>query len=262
MNFYAFKLEQIHVKSPRSKGLDDDVVTFGVLVNQQDRGHGTGFFPLLGQGHTVRASAVPPKNRKNMNQLWEVGPFEIAPGDQVSVFYTGTNTSDEHNINLDTEQQDKIELKILDSILSAAVGTIGGPVGAVIGAIVGQITDPVGKIIGFEPPVRCDGPVFSDAVPFSGSGLDNLSMTPFPLDDGHRPGISFTKSYTDAANHDTKCGDIAETDITFSVIRVPFISVRSLRASRFPDVSPTTGLRQLAEAGGAISIKSLLGVRP
>jgi hypothetical protein len=257
MTFYAFRLELINVITPRSRGLDDDVVTFGVLVNQVDRGHGTGTFPSLAAGSSTPAAAVPPGNRKNMNGAWECGPFEFAPGDLVHVFYSGYNIADAHNITLDTQKQDEIELKILDAILSGAVGAIGGPLGSVIGGILGAITDPVGTLLGFEPPVRCDGLVFSDAVQFSGAGLDNLAMGAIAGE--ARPGIRFTRNHTDAATHDSKCGEVARTDIVFSVFRVPSVSVRSLLASRF-NASASAGLRHLAGPAGTISVKALLGI--
>ena len=71
-----------------------------------------------------------------MNKLWEIGPLEIAPGDLVKVFYTGTNTSDTDLTSLDTETRDKIEIKILDTIFSAGAGALVAPLG-VLGSIIG-----------------------------------------------------------------------------------------------------------------------------
>src|SRR5262245_12807096 len=271
--FYMFRLERIAVKTPRGRIPDNDIVTFIVLVNQIDRGHGTGFFPALAAGSSVPASAVRPNNRKNMDVAgWNIGPFELAPGDIVHVIYTGTNISDDQQTTISTQKRDELEIKLLSQILTDSVGSIGGIPGAVIGAIVGAIADPVKTLLGFNAQGPCNGPVFSDSVAFSGAGLDVLPMAPLPRPPSGDldtplpppfPGISFTHNHTDEATHDKgKCGDIAKTDITFSVFRVPFISVRSLFSSRFPNVSPTRGLRQLGAAGGSVSLKSLLGVRP
>jgi hypothetical protein len=73
---------------------------------------------------------VPPRNRKNINQRWEWLPYEFSSGDLIHVFYSGFNIADDHNITLDTQKQDQIELKILNAILTGAVGAIGGLIGA------------------------------------------------------------------------------------------------------------------------------------
>lgn len=110
-------------------------------------------------------------------------------------------------------------------------------------------------MIGFQEQGPCNGPVFSDAVPFTGSGLDGLGSP-----------TTFTRSYTDAATHDTgRCGDIAETDVVFSVWRVPFVSVKQSVMDRFPPRYPGQygpGRRQYGKPGTTVSIKSVLGVLP
>ncbi|TRU81185.1 MAG: hypothetical protein EWV76_03710 [Microcystis novacekii Mn_MB_F_20050700_S1] len=259
MAFYAFRLDRINVITPRSNHLDDDVVTFGVLVNQVDIGHGTATFPSLSSGSMTLLPEVPPRNRKNINQRWECGPYEFSSGDLIHVFYSGFNIADDHNITLDTQKQDQIELKILNAILTGAVGAIGGLIGAAIGAVLGAITDPIGSLLGYQPPVRCNGLVFSDAVEFSGAGLDSLVMTVTSGD--YRPRITFTKRYTDETTHNDQCGEIAKTEIVFSIIKVSSISIRALLLSRFLNVSPKNGLRHLASTASTFSVKSLLGVR-
>lgn len=265
MSFYVFKLDEISVVTPRDKARDTDVIVFGVLVNQLDRAHGTGTFTLMQAGTKVRAGAVPARNRKNMDAAWAAGPFELAPGDLVHVVCTGTNVGDDEKITLDTELQDKIELKILGAIVGAAVGAIPGLVGSVIGGALGLIGDPVGTLLGFEPPVRCNGPVFSDAAEFSSEGLDSLTMAilPPPTTISPRaPGILFTRNTSEPGAHQQGCGDPARTDLTLAVFRVPVVSVRALLASRFPEAGAVGGIRRLAPAGAGISLKSLLGIRP
>jgi len=283
MSFYIFRLNKIHVKHKRGNISDSDIVTFSIFVNQLDRGHGTGYFPSLAtdsvnstDDRTVDGLvAYPAKNRLNMSQLWEVGPLEIDPGDEVHVIYTGTNISDEQLVSLETQQQDEIELKLLSAVATAAVAALTGGLGLVgegIATALGAIGDPVGKFLGYAPQGPCNGPVFSDVVQFSGSGLDKLDMVPLPPRKNITPPlpnysvISFTRTYTDEATHDTnRCGHMAETDVTFSVLRVSFISVVWLLTNRFPsrwsgEFGP--GLRQYGQSGTAISVKSLLGLRP
>src|SRR4029453_14980194 len=120
MSFYMFRLERIHAITIRGRIPDDDIITFTVLVNQLERGRGGAFFLLSGAGASFSPFAVPPRNGKNIDREWNIGPFQVAPGDLIRVAYTGTNTSDDHSIALDTEKQDKIEIKILDTILTTA----------------------------------------------------------------------------------------------------------------------------------------------
>lgn len=218
---YVFKLREILSHKPRDDLQDTNVVTFSVLVNQIDRGHGTCTFSPLFKNTQFPAALCPPNNRFNINKSWEVGPLELQPGDVVNVVYTGTNIADSQSITLQTADQDKIELKILDAIVSGAVGTIGGPVGSIVGGILGLIGDPVGTIIGFEPTGPCNGPVFSDSRTFTGAGLDGMAMAPL-AGQGNRLGTSFTFSYTDEASHPAEhCGAVANTSITFDIFRIP-----------------------------------------
>jgi hypothetical protein len=202
-----------------------------------------------------------------MSKTWAVGPLEIAPGDSVHVVYSGINTSDSGLASLTTQDQDKIQIRVLGTIATAALTGGLGLVGDVISSALSAIGDPIVKILGYEPQGPCNGLVFSDAVQFSGSGLDSLAMA--PLRAGDYPGMTFTRPYTDEATHNTEiCGEIALTDVTFSVLRVPFISVRHwvpLRLERSVWQRPVflnEGLRKLGQPGTTISIKSLLGVLP
>jgi hypothetical protein len=270
VSFYIFKLNELHVKHSRGNIPDQDVITFSIFVNQLDRGHGTGIFNgMVAADYSVPADAVPPNNRFNMDNHWQVGPLEIAPGDGIHVIYSGTNISDEQLTSLSTQQQDEIELKILSAVAAAAVEALTGGIGLVgtgIAAALGAIGDPVRKFLGFAPQGPCNGPVFSDAVQFSGSGLDNLNMVPLGQQQATPPlpsysTISFTRTYTDEATHDPNiCGHIAETDVTFSVLRVSFISVAWSMTDR--GWFPSGGLRQHGQPGTTISVKSLFGLRP
>jgi hypothetical protein len=269
MSFYMFRLERIHAITIRGRIPDNDIITFSVIVNQVERGRGAALFPDVGAGASFRPFPVLPRNGRNIDSEWNIGPFEIAPGDLVAVAYTGTNTSDDHNITLDTALQDKIEIKILDTILTSAVGGlgsvaggVGAALGSVIGGILGVIGDPVGTILGFQPQGPCNGVVFAGARDFTGAGLDATPMNPLPgLGDSETlPGISLTSDVlTDTATHDTaKCGHPAETTVTIKIFRLPFVSVRSLVGSRFPEALGK-GLRQVGSPGNP-SLKSRLGI--
>jgi hypothetical protein len=266
MAFYAFKLSRINVINPRARTVDNDIVTFTVLVNQLDRGRGSGFFPAMGKNSNIAAAAVNTTNRTGrMGKDWIVGPLEISPGDIIHLIYSGTNTSDG---DLSQIERDKIELKILDSIVSAAVGAIGGAIGAAIGTALGYISDPVGTILGYEPYGPCNGLVFSDTIEFSGSGLATLPFRPPPpqhvqigdVGEARLHGAleaPFTRSYTDEATHNSdNCGGIAHTDITFAVLQLPVVSLRDC-APRFFNRYLDHGVRPLAPPDSTISVRSL-----
>lgn len=270
MKYFAFRLDWVFAKNPRGKVLDNDVVTFNTLVNQIDRGHGAGLFVLQGTGKLpgTPASAVIPNVKNGMSNDWIIGPVEISSGDSIQIAYSGTNISDS---DLDLSGQAEIELKILNAIVVAAAGAVGGAVGAAIGAVLNTLGDPVGMLLGYKPQGPCNGPVFSDSVEFNGAGLDGLifqkptihnSFTSLP----RALEVSFTRSYTDELTHNEKvCGAVAHTDITFSVLQVPDISLKYYMHRVFPSLKKNglaDGIRRLAPAGGNISIRSLLGLRP
>ena len=131
--------------------------------------------------------------------------------------------------------------------------------------------DPVGDLIGYHRQGPCNGTVFVGVERFSGTDLDNLVLgpltytlypgTPYPLNTfSPYPGIRFTRTHTDADSHDTEiCGHIAETDVTFSIVRLPFISVRTWTGVRFPNAVLSAGLRRLRPQGTSFGVKSLLG---
>jgi hypothetical protein len=268
MTFYAFRLDTITVKNPRGKISDNDIVTFSVFVNQIERGRGAGYFPAMtgaspGFPTGTPAAAVTPDIRQGMTSDWIIGPLDIAPGDTIHVVYSGINTSDSQ-VDLDAQKKAQIEIKILDGITSAAIGAIGGPVGSAITTALGLIGDPVGKFLGFAPQGPCNGTVFSDAVEFSGSGLDSFAFQlPAGMHGLHSPPyaseMSFTRSYTDEATHDTTvCGEIAHTDIAFSVIQLSAISTRYWSTQLFPGTNVGQGLKQLSPTDNIVSMRSLL----
>jgi hypothetical protein len=261
MSLYAFTLDTLHVLVHRGKLQDEDVLTFSVMINNIERGRGAGLFPDLSDNTIEPTSVVPMSARKgSATANWVIGPFELQPYDTVDIIYTVINTSDSQLSNQDAE---KFELKVLDEILTTAVGSIGGGIGAALGAALGGITDPVAKFLGWEPRGPCNGLVLSDSVPFTGGSLADLEYE--DLSDHHEfPGasaVSFTRPYTDVANHDTSiCGEVARSEITFTVLKVPdLISVQDFARRR--DLS----IKSLASWGvGArpVGLKSLMGVLP
>jgi hypothetical protein len=288
MGFYIFRFETVHIKRKRGNIPDDDAITFMVMVDQSDRGHGAGFFPAVADGTVANTwditedglPAYPAGNRFNMSGDWQIGPLEIGPSDTAYVVYTGTNASDSGLSSLGTQKQDELEIKILDAVAKKFVGLVAGAgLGEALGSAFSEgfdeaFSDPVGDLIGYKRQGPCNGPVFADAVPSRGSDLDRLAVgpltynyfpgTPYPeTRTSEFPGIRFTRGYTDAATHDTDvCGAVAETDVTFSVCRVPYISVTTWAHRRFPGQSLRSGLRRLGKPDTTVSIKSLLGVRP
>ncbi len=288
MGFYLFRLEKLDIKQKRGNVPDNDVITFTVMINQVDRGHGAGFFPAMVPGTAAYTyditpdglPAFPASNRVNMSGDWQIGPLETAPSDDVAVVYTGTNTSDSGLASLGTQKQEELELKILNTVAKKFVGLIagvglGGTLGSAFSsAFDSAFKDPVGDLIGYHRQGPCNGPVFAGIVSFRGSDLDRLAMdvltytyfsgTPYPeTRTSMFPGVRFAKSYTDAATHDTGvCGAVAQTDVTFSVCRLPYISVKTWAPRRFSNPSLETGLRKFGKPNTTISVKSLLGVRP
>jgi hypothetical protein len=264
MSFYLFRLETIDVVHTRGVIPDDDVVTFSILVNQVDRGHGSGLFPDLAAGSVIPASAVPVGNRLNIDSSWTVGPLAIDPGDLLHVVYSGTNISDNQLTSLSTADQDALEIRLLDAVAAAALtviaplGAVAATVAAAVASALSAIGDPVGKFLGFKPQGPCNGPVFSDAVEFSGSGLDNLALSSPSA--GALPSLAFTQTHDDTPTHNTSiCGAVAETNITFSVIRQATVSTMTLLAEKFPRRNGA-GLRQLA-GKPEFTLFTLLGLR-
>ena len=139
MTFYAFSLDLIETVFQRGKLDDVDVITFQVLVDQQLRaqaaGTGVGIsgsaIPLgmssidNSSGPVVAGGLVP-----NETFGWLAGPFSLAPGDAVRIIYSGTNTSDSQ---LEDFERTKIELGILDQLLTAGAAAVAGGLASSIG---------------------------------------------------------------------------------------------------------------------------------
>jgi hypothetical protein len=275
MAFYAFTLSSGEVKFQRGKIPDNDLLTFLVKVNEVVRGKGVGVSGSLVSGGPIAYPAIPVNTGSNIRVAdvigWIIGPLDIASGDQISVIYSGTNISDTQS-QLDAQKQGEVEVKLLDTLTSAVVGAVGGPIASAVGAALGFIGDPIGKFLGFTKEGPCNGPVFSDAVQFTGAGLNNLPFQPqFAFAGVFPPGssvVSFTNgsagdpgpSYTDEATHDSStCGHIAETDVTFEIWKLPpFISVRFWAGQIIGIHAGQAGLRRFGSP--PFSLRSRLGI--
>jgi hypothetical protein len=231
MAFYAFSLDSLDVKFQRGKLQDLDVITFSVPVNQLVRAKAVGVGPGI-SGYPTYLEAVPidkgTKVRSVRQAGWVAGPLDIAEGDQVTLVYSGTNISDTP-WKLAAQQQDDIETKLLDAVVSAAVGAVGGEIAAAVGSVLGLIGDPVGKLLGIHHQGPCNGPVFSDSLSFAGSGLARLPFQPRNIPDlPEVTATGFARDYTDEATHDSStCGHVAETTVHFSAYRLSSLSLRT-----------------------------------
>jgi hypothetical protein len=282
MPFFAFRLDRLHILNQRGKSLDKDVVTFTVIVNQIERARAAATIPGLATGTVLPISggvvAGPVGGSIAADVDWVAGPFELASDDNVSVIYSGTNVSDDP-IDLNDSQQQEIEVKILDTIASAGAGAVGGLTGAVLSGVLGAIGDPIGKFLGFKPEGPCNGLVFSDKIDFEGGALPRLPFQPnggllsgsgvIPIPVSGPPlqldilMSQFTRPYTDEATHNTSvCGDVAHTEVTFSVLEVPWVSVRAQLFRLFPSTFvASVGVRK-STLSSASSLRSLIGLRP
>lgn len=265
MSFFAFRLDTLTVVHRRGILTDTDIVTFGIRVNQADRGYGSGIFPALANGSVTPAAAIQPGVRQGMGRDWIIGPFEFERDDAVEVIYTATNTSDRQLSDIDAE---RAQLKIMDLILTTAVGAIGGPVGAAIGAALGAVTDPVARLLGWEPQGPCNGLILADAVAFTGGGLGQLPFAPPTVSNSfntlpNAQETSITRSYNDTATHDSNvCGGIAEYQVTFSVLEVaPPLSTAFYAGRRSPSGGSFKSFASLRPGGDSVGIKTLLGIR-
>jgi hypothetical protein len=271
--FYGFRLIRLDCKDQRGKLQDDVLTTFSVFVNQVERGRGAATFPDTATGSTILAAALGPRTGNNMSSDWTVGPLELAPNDVITIVYSGQNTSDSQ---LSDEQAEQVELKVLDTVVSSVVGAAGlGAIGSGITGLFGLIGDPVGKFLGWSPQGPCNGLIFQDTIQFTGQGIEGLTFGPrgllgmndrgvaaaFPVDRATE--CPFTRSYTDQATHDESvCGHIAEYDVTYSVLQVPYASVTVLASDLyFPGTELKKGLRQLAPQHSEVSVRSLLRLR-
>jgi len=306
MPFYAFRLNAIKVNNQRGKIPDDDVVTFQVAVNTVLRGQGTILLEDVASGallplvpppsptYTFTPLAPNPGSAQNIDVDWIIGPFELAPGDGVTILYTGTNVSDQY-VELNKADQDKLTLQLADAFAEAFFGeVVAGEAGAALGAvsskasellgkvsdvvgkvsdvlgdvlsdILGDIKDPVGKLVNYQPQGPCNGAAFGGQTQLTGAELAKLPYAPHSEYASLPNAVEFptTVNLTDAVNHDTNiCGHVADTDVMISVLQIPEVSARYYLNRVCKNQSLAGGIRKFAPAGQPISLRSFLHLTP
>lgn len=263
MAIYAFRLSKLNTITLRSRHTDVDVLTFGVAVNEKPGGQCAGVSPAFA-GYTIDTTYVrADRGSGTWGHDFVIGPFDIEDDDTIRVFYSATNTSDS---DIADPQMEKLQIKIMDTLLSAAIGLIGGPIGSVLGTALGLVTDPVGTALGWKPNGPCNGVVLEGAEEFTGAGVGRLDygQRGALLPDGPAyTASSVTRHYDDQTTHNTEtCGAVAQTDLTFTVLKVdPAVSVRSYAARRIPVPNLRSGVRQLGSSPGPVGLRNLLGLR-
>ena len=287
MPFYAFRLNAIKVNNQRGKIPDDDVVTFQVAVNTVLRGQGTiiledvvsgALLPLVpppSPTYTFTPLAPNPASAQNIDVDWIIGPIEVAPGDGVTILYSGTNISDQY-VELSQADQDKLTLRIADTFAETFFGEVVlGEVGAGLGAVVstGQevlgkvndvlevLKDPVGKLVNYQAQGPCNGVAFAGQTQLTGADLAKLPYAPHSEYASLPDSVEFpsTVNLTDTTNHDTSvCGHVADTDVMISVLQIPVVSARYYLNRVCKNQSLSAGLRPFVPAGKAIGLRSFL----
>lgn len=260
MAYFGFRLDELHCIYQRGKKMDSDIVTLAVTVNNEPRGAIVGRFNIE-SGARVPAPAVAPDIRGKFGLAlggWIVGPIVVETGDLVEVRYSGVNVSDTPPASDD--EAAKIELPLLGALYGAAVGELAGPLGSALAGLAGGFTNIIEKALGYAP-ASCNGTVFVDIQQFSSDGLTRL---PYNDNPGLECGVaSFTNAYDDSATHDTsQCGHIAQTEVTYSVLKWDRLSTRYFRQFYWPHADLRKGLRQLVPGGAATSLRTLLCADP
>jgi hypothetical protein len=277
MAFYSFQLERISAQNIRSRTQDVDLISFGVLVNGRDQGHGTALTPVrpgavLTGDEITQGAAVNglPHTRARMSPDWVVGPLQIFDADEVAIVYTATNTSDSQIPTADQRAVDAWTIKLVDHYYSLLLGECVSGLGLEAvseiverlgGAVAQFVTDPVGTALGVRPEGPCNGTVFADSRVFSGAALAALQGTPVKET---RWGVTIptstaelTQHYSDEATHDrSTCGDTAETDVTIAIKHYPFWSLRFWEGQHF---GGGAGVRTQFPHGGYLT--QLYGLR-
>ena len=189
--FYSFQLSRVHCIETRSRGNQDvTLISFGVLLNKQEQGRGTSLAPMwigtvlekedIGKAATINGY---PTSRVNMRKNWTIGPTEVREHDRIDIVLTGTNTNESQLPTADREKFDEWTIKALNIYYSWLLGNFAsglglGPVAEWIGppaaAISKFLTDPIGTVLGYEAPARCNGLVFAGSMVFTTAELDNL----------------------------------------------------------------------------------------
>jgi hypothetical protein len=259
MTRYAFMLSHLEIGETRGKqNTDDYLVTFSVTINDQVRGAGSGRFEVLARG----ATAYPPRpdRRERMTRGWVLGPFELEPDDHVVLTVSGTNIGDsEHRIN--QEESEKMQMKLLESVVSAGIGLFTGVIGAGVAGALSHFLTPVSKLLGWEAPERCNGLVFGEQIELTVPRVQRLNFSE------DRPNTqvrvaTIVRDYTDEATHDTEaCGAIARTRVVMKV-REEYgpvqVKIQAIAQNQSIDISQ--GLLQIAPTTEPVSLKQLLNL--
>jgi hypothetical protein len=249
--YYTFQLSRIHCIQNRSKLPNDiDILTFGVLLNQRDQGHGAAVVPIFRDSmlnpdeinESSRANGYGPTfSADHMARSWMIGPTEVRDGDGIDIVVTATNTSDSQ---LPTADQQKIERMELDALnvyyswllgefvsslgLSVIAEYIGSSIGQAGSAIASFLADPVGKLLGWEPQGPCNGLVLGDKISLPSRAIEALDWAPdpYPWATGPVEMALITHSYDDSATHPEHCGAIAQTEVDVTIRRASTWSMR------------------------------------
>jgi hypothetical protein len=241
MGFFSFQLTKLDPKNIRSRTTDIDLVTFGVLVNNRDQGHGYATFPMwpglaveygsFNDGAALNGLAF---GGDHMNRDWVIGPLYVEDNDRVDVVYTATNLSDANLPSMSQQEADKWAIKTMNIYYSLLVGEFISGIGLsaladYIGARAAEaaaafLADPVGTLLGYKPPGHCNGTVFSDKKSFTGATLAALPSTPGTERTWGREVKAWwselTEHYSDEATHNPDmCGATAQTDVTIKITR-------------------------------------------
>ncbi|ABD06767.1 hypothetical protein RPB_2061 [Rhodopseudomonas palustris HaA2] len=271
MALFGFRLQTLATISLRSRHTDDDIITFAVAINEVVRGQCSGRSAAFGGG-TIDMAFVPATvGTGSWDRDFLVGPFDIEPEDSIRVFYSVTNIGD---TQIPDPKAEKLQIEIMDKMLVAAVGFVAGPAGLALGVIgeilgkaLGLIPSPIATALGWKPNGPCNGVVLGGGVDFTGTGLGQLEFVDRPsLPSGVGPeqASKVTRHYDDEATHDIeKCGAIAQTDLTFEVMKFArVVSVRAHASRRRPTAPQLRdGLRQLRPNAGPVGVRQLLGLQ-
>ena len=278
--YYSFELSRIHCIEPRSRGANDiDLITFGVLLNQRDQGHGAVIVPVY-RGSSMTPAELMEESRSNgygttfsgvhMGRDWMIGPTEVRDGDGVGMLFTGTNTNDSQLPTADQQKMDRMVLDAYNIYYSWLAGEfvsglgltvisefVGSTIGGAGSAIASFLADPVGTLLGYEPQGPCNGLAFGDNLSRSSRDLESLEWAPDPYEWATGPVemAVMTQSYDDSATHPSKnCGATAHTEIEITVRRSQTWSMR--RQNRR---NPVTSVRQMYPS--AAGLKAAAGIR-
>jgi hypothetical protein len=281
MAYYSFHLDSITCHHPRSKVMDADIVTFMVSVGNQPHGALVGHPIGIAAGYTVPSSAIPIDKGGRFEpdvegSVWLLGPIYVEDEDIVTVTCSGMNVSD---VSDNDVAVDKMELKILDAYYTALAGAWVGGVASTVEAVQaflqnwGDFLEGVASAggffsgltewaLGYEPPTPCNGLVFQGSPFWTGHDLKKLPFASDPNSEFLK--ASYTFSSDDSATHDKACGDIAHTDVTFSVWSWPYLSFYYFQRVFWPYLDfglgpdPKGGIRQLVPPGQQSSLRELI----